>query len=80
MKNLNYKILLMPIEILSRELDSRLLISLKLLKKNHNWRIIFGRTDLVGDYWRNKKSKNKFVYFAKGTIYSISYYQKLLSI
>ena len=55
MKNLNYKILLMPIEILSRELDSRLLISLKLLKKNHNWRIIFGRTDLVGDYWRNKK-------------------------
>ncbi len=79
MKNLKYKILLMPIEILSRELDSRLLISLKLLKKNHNWRIIFGRTDLVGDYWRNKKSKNKFVYFSKGTIYSISYYQKLLS-
>ena len=79
MNNPDTKLLLVPIETLKRELDSRLLLSLKLLKLSKKWKIIFGRVDLVGSYWRNKKNNNKFIYLSKGTVYSKSYYQKLLS-
>ena len=56
-----------------------MLLSLKLLKLNKKWKIIFGKVDLVGSYWRNKKCDNKFIYLSKGTVYLESYYQKLLS-
>ena len=50
------KKLLLPIEITTRELDSRLLIALRVLQVNPDWEIIFGHTNKVGNYWRNKKN------------------------
>lgn len=73
------KLLLVPIEILARERDSRILISLKLLKLNPEWKIILGRTEMVGSYWRNKNDNKKFIFLSKGPNFSKSYFQKLIS-
>lgn len=76
---MNKKYLLIPIEVISRELDSRVLISLRLLMLNPEWEIIIGKTNKVGDYWRNNSLKGKkFIYLSKGTIYSKLFYINLL--
>ena len=76
---MNKKYLLIPIEVISRELDSRVLISLRLLMLNPEWEIIIGKTNKVGDYWRNNSLKGKkFIYLSKGTIYSKLFYINLI--
>ena len=52
------KILLIPIEMKIRELDSKLLIAMKLLSIFSEWRVVFGYYKKVGDYWRTRNLKN----------------------
>ena len=52
------KTLFIPLEIKTRELDSKLLIALKLLSLSNDWKVIFGYYKKVGDYWRTKNIKN----------------------
>ena len=77
MHNIKKKILI-PIEIITRDLDSRLLIALRLLQKSRSWEIIFGNGQNVGDYWRNKSDKEPFIFLSKGTSYSKLYYIQLI--
>ena len=72
------KKLLLPIEITTRELDSRLLIALRVLQVNPDWEIIFGHTNKVGNYWRNKKNSHPFIFVSKGTHYSKLFYMNLI--
>ena len=44
------RILLIPVEIKIRELDSKLLIVMKLLSISSEWRVVFGYYKKVGDY------------------------------
>lgn len=74
------KYLLIPIEIIRRELDSRLLIALRLLLLNSEWEVIIGKTNKVGDFWRTQIKKNqKFIYLSKGMTFSKLFYLNLIS-
>ena len=60
------KDLYIPIEILSRELDSKILIILDLLiNSNNEWSIYLGNIKKIGKFLNNKK-KIPFVWFDKG--------------
>ncbi len=73
------KYLLLPIEIISRELDSRILIALRLLKLDCKWQIIIGKTNKIGDFWRSKvESDSKFIYLSKGMTFSKLYFINMI--
>ena len=74
------KYLLIPIEIIRRELDSRLLIALRVLLLNPEWEVIIGKTNKVGDFWRTQiKKDQKFIYLSKGMTFSKLFYLNLIS-
>jgi len=59
-----------PIEIVSRELDSKLLILVYLLSiSKNNWEVYIGNSKKLGKYY-SSYSKQPFIYFEKGIEYN----------
>ena len=74
------KILILPIEILSRELDSKLYLALKLLSQSiNNWEVILGQDQKLAKYWNRGNSK-PFVIFANGIENDEHFYIRYVSL
>ena len=71
------KILILPLELLSRELDSKLYLTLKLLSQSiNNWEVILGHYQKLAKYW-NKGNAKPFVFIANGIENDERFYMKL---